>query len=116
MYKKKLRNRKLKKRFNVKNKNDNIVSGNKTADNGLFKLKKGRPERICKGIAYGCPFRHITCKRSTVLTLLVYPAPKLVLKGLIAANNGKSLISVLEVSTPRGHNFILHPPLLAAGL
>ena len=57
----------------------------------------------------------MTCKRLTVLTLLVYPALKLVLKGLMAANNGKSLTFVLEIGTPRGYNFTLYPPLLAAG-
>ena len=36
--------------------------------------------------------------------LLVYSALKLVLKGLMAANNGRSPISVLGVSTPRGYN------------
>ena len=46
----------------------------------------------------------MTCKRSTVPTLLVHPALKSVLKGLMAANNGGSPISVLGVGTPRGHN------------
>ena len=38
--------------------------------------------------------------------LLIHPALKSVLKGLMAANNGGSPISVLEVGTPRGHNLI----------
>ena len=46
----------------------------------------------------------MTCKRLIVLTLLVHPALKSVLKGLMAANNGGSPISVLGVGTPRGHN------------
>ena len=46
----------------------------------------------------------MTCKRLTVPTLLVHPALKSVLKGLMAANNGGSPISVLGVGTPRGHN------------
>ena len=49
----------------------------------------------------------MTCKRLAVPTLLVHPALKSVLKGLMAANNGGSPISVLGVGTPRGHNLTL---------
>ena len=35
----------FKKKVNVKNKNDNIVFGDKTADDKFFKFKKSRPKK-----------------------------------------------------------------------
>ena len=48
----------------------------------------------------------MTCKRLIILTLLVHPALKSILKGLIAANNDKSPISVLKVGTPWDYKLI----------